>query len=160
MNTYRLIEKEDNLAVKKLIQAVFEEYDAPREGTVFADPEMEDLHGLFERAEKAVFWLAEEDGNILGCCGVYPTSGLPSGLAELVKLYLDAGARGKGIGKTLMEKCIASAQDMAYEGLYLESIPLFGQAVSLYEKVGFRRLSKPLGDSGHFSCSIWMLKDL
>ncbi|GGF32994.1 GNAT family N-acetyltransferase [Echinicola rosea] len=157
---YRTIKKEDNPAVKVLIQQVFIEFDAPREGTVFADPEMDDLFGLFERTRNASFWLAMLEDEVLGCCGIFPTVGLPKGCAELVKFYLSPKARGKGIGRTLMEKCTASAQALGYDSLYIESIPEFSNAVRLYEKQGFRRLEEPLGESGHFTCSIWMLKKL
>ncbi|MBD8488591.1 GNAT family N-acetyltransferase [Echinicola sp. CAU 1574] len=158
--TYRPIQKKDNLAVKELIQNVFVEFDAPREGTVFADPEMEDLFGLFEKTPKSIFYVAEKEGEVLGCCGVYPTEGLPPNVAEMVKLYLSSGARGKGIGKTLMDKCMESAQAFGFGSLYIESIPEFENAVKLYERQGFVRLKKPLGDTGHFTCSIWMLKNL
>ncbi|AGA77548.1 GNAT family N-acetyltransferase [Echinicola vietnamensis] len=158
--TYRHIQKEDNQAVKELIQAVFVEFEAPQEGTVFADPEMDDLHKLFLQEKKAVFWVAAAKDQILGCCGIYPTAGLPDGCTELVKFYLSPKARGKGIGKTLMEKCTESALALGYDALYIESIPAFSNAVRVYEKQGFQKLDRPLGNSGHFSCSIWMLKKL
>ena len=43
-------------------------------------------------------WVAEEDGVVLGGCGIYPTSGLPQGCAELVKFYLSAKSRKSGLG--------------------------------------------------------------
>jgi putative acetyltransferase len=49
---------------------------------------------------------------------------------------------------------------MGYKRLYLESLPEFSKAVSMYEKFGFERLDKPLGSSGHTTCNIWMLKEL
>ncbi|WP_215225887.1 GNAT family N-acetyltransferase [Echinicola shivajiensis] len=157
---YRPIQIKDNQAVKELIQNVFVEFDAPREGTVFADPDMEDLYGLFERTSKSVFWIAEASGEILGCCGVYPTEGLPREVAELVKFYLAPSSRGKGIGKALLKKCTESAQELGFKSLYIESIPEFENAIGLYKRQGFRRLDQPLGDSGHFTCTIWMLKEL
>jgi putative acetyltransferase len=32
--------------------------------------------------------------------------------------------------------------------------------MSVYERAGFRYLDAPLGDTGHFGCDVWMLKDL
>ena len=29
-----------------------------------------------------------------------------------------------------------------------------------YQKWGFRRLDRPLLDTGHFSCDVWYIKDL
>jgi putative acetyltransferase len=33
-------------------------------------------------------------------------------------------------------------------------------AQKLYNKVGFEYLDKPLGNTGHTSCPVWMLKKL
>jgi putative acetyltransferase len=86
-----------------------------------------------------------------------PTEGLPEKVAELVKFYLMPAARGKGIGKLLIEKSIHSAKELDYCKLYLESMPQFSNAVQFYERLGFKNLEAPLGNSGHVSCSIWML---
>lgn len=155
----RRIEPHDNRAVASLIRQVFEEHDAPRSGTVFGDPSLDTLYELFQ-APNSVFWIAELNQEIVGCCGVYPTKGLPNHCTELVKFYLSANARGMGIGKALMEKSIQSARELGFNQIYLESIPEFSNAVRIYEKQGFARLKSPLGDSGHETCTIWMLKEL
>jgi putative acetyltransferase len=95
-----------------------------------------------------------------GGCGVFPTPGLPPGCAELVKLYLLSDQRGRGTGKLLLEKSIESAKKLGYSQLYLESLPELGKAIGLYEKSGFRFIPAPMGNSGHFGCDIWMIKDL
>ena len=97
---------------------------------------------------------------IIGGCGVYPTPGLPKGCAELVKLYLSATHRGWGTGWRLMEKTFDSAKRLGYRQLYLESLPELKKALSLYEKAGFKYIPAAIGNSGHFGCNIWMLKDL
>jgi putative acetyltransferase len=155
----RKIHKEDNDELKAIIREVFEEHDAPREGTVFSDPTTNDLFGLFNK-DRSVLWVAEECGVIAGCCGVYPTKGLDGDCAELVKFYLISNARGKGIGKSLMLQSIQSAKDLGFNRLYLESLPEFSKAVSMYERLGFERLVMPMGSSGHGSCNIWMIKEL
>jgi putative acetyltransferase len=101
--------------------------------------------------------VAEWDHQLVGCCGIYPTEGLPPETAELVKFYLSPAARGRGIGKQLIEKSIQSARELGYKKIYLESMPQFSKAVDLYNKLGFTVLKKSLGNSGHTSCSIWML---
>ena len=156
---YREVREGDNEALASMIRHVFEEHEAPRKGTVYSDPTTDDLHGLFSSSE-SVLWVAEVEGIPLGCCGIYPTEGLESSCAELVKYYLAEKARGQGIGRLLMEKCIQSAREMSYKKLYLESMPHFSKAVNIYEKLGFRDLAQPLGNSGHTTCSIWMLLDL
>lgn len=154
---YRKVAQKDNANLAKMIRAVFEEFDAPRTGTVFSDPTTDRLYELFQES-KAVLWIAEMDSKAIGCCGIYPTEGLEEGYAELVKFYLSEKARGKGIGKELMERSLASAKEFGYQHIYIESLPVFSKAVGMYEKSGFQLLDQPLGNSGHTSCDVWMLK--
>lgn len=156
---FRPVEQKDNQAIAVLIRKVFREFKIDKPGTVYFDPTTDDLFALF-RTPGSVYWIAEEDGVIIGGCGVFPTPGLPDGCAELVKLYLDASKRGKGIGLHLMEKAFESARQFGYRQLYLESMPELSRAISLYERAGFRFIPAQLGNSGHFGCDIWMMKDL
>ena len=156
---FRKIEKRDNELLSSLIKKVFEEFGIDIPGTVYTDPTTDALYELF-RKPGSVYWIAEENNEILGGCGIYPTEGLPEGYAELVKFYLSMGSRGKGIGNTLMQKSIESAKEMNYTYLYLESFPDLGKAVSLYERNGFTQLEKAQGNSVHFACTIWMERKL
>jgi putative acetyltransferase len=155
----RQIDKPDNLLLAKIIREAFDEHDAPKYGTVYSDPTTDNLFDLFQ-TPKSILWVAVLDSQIIGCCGLYPTKGLNNDCTELVKFYLSKEARGKGIGKKLMHKCIDSAKEFGFTQLYLESLPQFANAINMYEKSGFIRLKNPLGDSKHKTCSIWMLKDL
>ena len=155
----RPVKKSDEIHLANLIRKVFIEHNAPKHGTVYSDPTTDNLYEFF-KIEKSALWVAEIDGEIVGCCGVYPTEGLPEYCTELVKFYLSKQSRGKGIGKALMERSIESAKEFGYSELYLESLPEFANAVRLYEKQGFSRLNKALGFSGHTSCNIWMIKKL
>jgi len=156
---FRLIEEKDNKKIAELIRNVFREFKIDKQGTVFYDPTTDNLFELF-RTPGSEYWIAEEDGIIVGGCGVFATPGLPVGCAELVKFYLSADNRGKGTGWRLMEKTFESARRLGYKKLYLESLPELKRAISLYEKAGFKFISGPMGNSGHFGCDIWMLKDL
>lgn len=152
---YRLIQPADNAEIARVIRGALEEFGVNQPGTVYTDPTTDDLYALF-RDEKSAYWIAEENGSIFGGCGIYPTTGLPNGYGELVKLYLRKEVRGRGIGQELMLKSIDSAREMGYTHLYLESLPELNQAVELYKKVGFKLLPNRLGESGHFACDLWM----
>lgn len=152
---YRLIQPADNAEIAQVIRGALEEFGVNQPGTVYTDPTTDDLYALF-RDEKSAYWIAEENGSIFGGCGIYPTTGLPNGYGELVKLYLRKEVRGRGIGQELMLKSIDSAREMGYTYLYLESLPELNQAVELYKKVGFKLLPNRLGESGHFACDLWM----
>jgi putative acetyltransferase len=155
----RTIEEKDNYIISSLIKSVFVEFHIDSPGTVYTDPATDHLYEIF-KTPKSVYWIAADDGIIIGGCGIYPTKDLPDACSELVKFYLSPKARGKGIGTMLMQRCFESAKDFGYSQIYLESFPELGQAVGMYEKVGFRHLTQALGNSGHFACSIWMIKDL
>jgi putative acetyltransferase len=155
----RQIEEKDNALLAKIIRDVFIEHHAPTKGTVYSDTTTDNLFELFKQA-KSVLWVAELNNRLVGCCGIFPTEGLEKNCVELVKFYIAAEARSKGIGKLLMEKCIESAKEFNFRKMYIESLPAFDKAISIYEKSGFNKLKKPLGNSGHSGCNIWMLKDL
>jgi len=154
--TYRQIEARDDQKLAEVIRSILREFKIDKPGTVYTDPTTDHLSDVFKE-EQSVYWVAEENGQLIGGCGIYPTAGLPEGCVELVKLYTAASARGKGVGKTLMQKSIESAQHFGYNEIYLESFPELTTAISMYEKTGFTRLSAPLGNSGHFACNVWML---
>ncbi len=155
----RQVEKKDNLALSEMIKHVFEEHDAPLVGTVYSDASTNYLYDVFQQP-KSILWVVEINKNVLGCCGVFPTDGLPDGHAELVKFYLSKDIRGLGIGKKLMEQSIISATELGYKKLYIESFPQFSKAVRIYEKIGFKKINHALGNSGHTACDIWMVKEL
>jgi putative acetyltransferase len=157
--TIRPIRKEDNKQMADLIKNIFLEFNLPKEGTAYSDPATNNLYELFQ-TEKSAYWVAEHKGKILGGCGIFPTNDLPSNHAELVKFYLLPDSRGKGIGRKLLAQSFVSAILFGYEHLYLESVPEFSDAIRLYENTGFTQIDKRLGNSGHFSCNTWMLKNL
>ncbi len=159
MYSIRKIEKKDNAVLATLIRDVFEEFDAPRAGTVFSDSTTDNLYELFLTPGSAL-WVAEDNGRVAGCCGVFPSKGLDNDTAELVKFYTAKESRGKGIGKQLIEKSIASAKEFGYEKLYIESLPVFSKAIAIYQQNGFLFLERPLGSSAHPTCDVWMVKDL
>lgn len=159
MYKIREVKPSDNAALALMIRGVFDEFDAPRQGTVFSDPTTDFLYELFRRP-KSVLWVAEINNLVVGCCGVFPSEGLDQDTAELVKYYISADARRKGIGKDLMLKCIESAREFGYKKLYIESLPVFSKAIDIYKRNGFVFLNKPLGNSAHPACDVWMVKEL
>jgi len=159
MVNIRPIQQGDNQLLAELIRNVFHEFGIPKTGTVYSDPKTDRLYELFQEPGSC-YWVAEEDGRVAGGCGLFPTERLPEGCVELVKFYLLPESRGKGIGRSLLEKCIESAKQMGYTQVYLESFPQLGKALYMYEKAGFRQIEEPLGYSGHFACTLWMVKDV
>jgi putative acetyltransferase len=155
----RTIQPADNQALAVIIRNALAEFGANKPGTVYYDATTDALYELF-RQQGSIYYVAEENGVLIGGAGIYPSPGLPTGTCELVKMYLSPAARGKGIGKGLIEKALAFAKEAGYRNVYIETMPELRKAMSVYEKVGFKYLDGPLGNTGHFGCDIWMLKEL
>lgn len=153
----REILPEDNEAMALIIRNSLTEFGLNIPGTAYFDESTDHLYESF-RLEKSRYFVAlDSDGKQIGGVGIYPTDGLPEDTVELVKMYLIPEQRGKGLGKLLMKKCIALAEELGYDQIYLESMPQLKDAVSAYQKLGFKLLDGPIGNTGHYSCSIWML---
>lgn len=155
----RKIKPEDNVAMANILRTSLEEFNLNIPGTAYFDESTDRLFESFQ-LENSAYFVAEENDEIIGGAGIFPTKGLPSDTVELVKMYMKSSSRGKGIGKLLMLECIEFAKKAGYQNIYLETLPELSAAVSAYEKLGFISLEKPLGDTGHFSCTIWMNLEL
>jgi len=155
----RTIQAEDNPALASIVKDTLAEFGANHPGTVYYDPTTDALYELFQK-KGAAYFVAELNDKLVGGGGIYPTDGLPADTCELVKMYLLPQARGTGLGKTLIEKCLAFAKETGYKQVYLESMPELKQALKVYARFGFEYLKGPMGNSGHTGCSLWMIKKL
>lgn len=155
----RPIQPSDNSELAVIVRNTLTEFGANVPGTVYFDPTTDALFELFQ-TPKSAYFVAEAKGKIVGGGGIYPTEGLPEGTCELVKMYLLPEARGMGLGRTLIERCLETGRAKGFQQMYLETLPELHLAVKVYEKFGFEYLSAPLGDSKHFGCGLWMLKKL
>ena len=155
----RPIEPGDNQALANIIRKTLEEFRANHPGTVYFDESTDRLSTLFTQSGSQYF-VAVLDGAVLGGGGIYPTEGLDADTCELVKMYLLPASRGKGLGNTLLQKCVDFARGCGYKKVYLETMPELQLAIRLYEKSGFKKLSRSMGNTGHSGCNIWMILDL
>jgi putative acetyltransferase len=151
----RSLEERDNAALARVIRCALKEFGADKPGTVYYDETTDHLSDLF-RTENSAYFVALENEVLLGGAGIFPTEGLPADTVELVKMYLEPQARGQGLGKTLILKCIETARLAGYKYIYLETMSELFRAVKTYENLGFQLLTAPLGNSGHHSCELWM----
>jgi len=155
--TVRTIEEKDNAAIARIIRKTLEEFGANHPGTVYYDDTTDALYGVFSETPRSVYFIAEEEGEVVGGGGIFPSDGLPSGTCELVKMYLLPQVRGLGLGKKIIQQCIAFAKEAGYKNIYIETMPELKQAMKTYEKFGFEYLKAPMGNTGHTGCSLWML---
>lgn len=82
-------------------------------------------------------WVAELDGERVGCVFVARSEGDPS-VAQLRCLLVDPTARGHGIGRRLVDECITFAKGAGYCRMILWTNDVLVAARRIYEAVGFR----------------------
>lgn len=155
----REIQSDDNEQIASVIRQVFISDDYPKTGTAFADVQLDFMYENYNTS-RAIYFVVEENGKIIGGAGVNQLDNSKENICELQKMYFLKEARGKGIGYELIVKCIEQAKIFGYEQCYLETLPQMEVAQNLYKKVGFEYLNEPLGGTGHTSCPVWMIKDL
>ena len=88
-------------------------------------------------------WIAEQDGRMLGC--VFLVADSPE-VARLRLLYVEAEARGFGIGNLLVEQCIKFARDAGYRDLVLWTHTVLSSARKIYAAHGFEITSVEIHD--------------
>ncbi len=155
----RPLEKKDNAAIAKVIRNVLIEHNVPKVGTAYADTSLDCMFETYSTKSSAYF-VIEKDGEIIGGAGIAPLENGPKDTCELQKMYFLQQARGLGLGSKMMELCISTAVKMDYKKCYLETMPYMEDAQKLYKKSGFTYLNAPMGNTGHSSCPVWMIKQL
>ena len=121
--TIRPITSADDAEIARIIRENLEAYHLDIPGTAY-------------------FVAAYDDGTIIGGVGVAEFTGFDH-CAEIQKLYLSDPAKGKGLGKRLMQAAEAFARSAGYDSLYLETHCNLVAAMGLYEKLQFRQIEKP-----------------
>jgi len=149
----------DNEQIANIIRTVLIEFGGNKPGTAFSDYDTDHIFEAYQK-QGQIYYVVELDGKLIGGCGIKQLESDNIEICELQKLYILSSARGLGIGKLLVEKCLDFAKENAYKKCYLETFPNMHAAISLYQKYGFRLLDAPTGNTGHCGCDVWMMKDL
>lgn len=155
----RPIQKGDNKEVAKMIRHVLIEQGAPKVGTAYEDKALDQLFETYQKNKAAYFVLVDND-KILGSAGISPLENGDPKVCELQKMYFDPSARGRGWGGKMMQTCLDFAKENGFKDCYIETLPSMIAAQKLYQKTGFEYISNRMGDTGHYSCTIFMKKKL
>ncbi|ADV51520.1 GCN5-related N-acetyltransferase [Cellulophaga algicola DSM 14237] len=157
--TIREIQQKDNADVAKVVRKVLVDLGVPKVGTAYADKALDHMFENYN-VPKATYFVVEENHEVIGCCGIAQLENYEGNVCELQKMYFLEAARGKGVGAQMINACIEKAKEYGFDKMYLETMPYMEAAQKLYKKSGFEYLEAPMGNTGHFSCPVWMLKDL
>jgi len=94
------------------------------------------IHDLDKRRERC--WIAEMSGEAVGCVFLVRKS---DAVAKLRLLIVEPRARGIGLGRRLVEECIAFAREKGYRKLVLWTQSNLAAARAIYRKTGFKLVS-------------------
>lgn len=155
----REIQQKDNAALAKIVRTVILEMGAPTIGTAYEDKATDQLFETYQK-EKAIYFVLEHNQKVVGGVGISQLDNFEGNVCELQKMYFLPEARGRGLGSKMIIICLEKAKEFGFESCYLETLPYMKDAVKLYKKNGFRNLDKPMGNTCHYSCDVWMIKNL
>jgi ribosomal protein S18 acetylase RimI-like enzyme len=107
------------------------------------EQELAELPGKYA-APLGRLWLAIDEGQVVGCIALRK---LEDGISEMKRLYVRSSARGKGVGKLLVQSLIEEARKIGYEKMRLDTYPpKMGQAVKIYHSMGFVEIEPYYGN--------------
>jgi release factor glutamine methyltransferase len=149
----------DNETISKIIKSVLTELKANIKGTAYYDDETDAMFEAYQEKNE-VYFVALLDDEIVGGCGIKKLQHNSDNICELQKMYILPKSRGHKIGKNLLRKCLDFAKKSGFDKCYLETFPQMTSAIRLYQKNGFSIINHALGDTSHYSCDVWMLKNL
>jgi ribosomal protein S18 acetylase RimI-like enzyme len=105
-----------------------------------------ELRAVAERARNSVVFVVVEGGRLLGCVTYVPDETSPmaedlqAGEAGIRMLAVDPAGQRRGVGRALVDECVARARAEGKARLFLHSGAWMVPAHALYEALGFRRV--------------------
>jgi ribosomal protein S18 acetylase RimI-like enzyme len=107
------------------------------------DVEAESQRGLSTSIEELLqprsrLYLAEKGPNLVGLGGLKSVS---DEIAEIKRLYVRSSARGRGVGRVLLQQLLADARELGFRVVRLESAAFMREAHGLYRSFGFEDIA-------------------
>ena len=123
-------------------------------------------HGLIERHDEeqlqnpwkeilepgGQIFVATDGLKVVGVCAAIPQA---TDSIEIAKLAVDPAAQGQGIGRRLVEACLAFARQRGARRVVLVSSSKLQAALRLYESMGFQHGPLP-GDVQYATADVFM----
>ena len=148
--TVRKFELADQSEVASLYRSGMNGYQAyPITGQCYAwfvndklkpEGDMSNIQSVFmsnAEEKKSCFWVAVDEGKIVGCVGAVPTTKYTDDHIELVRMFVSPECRKKTIGYKLVETLEVWARDAGFKKIYLSTLADLVEPNHFYPKCGF-----------------------
>lgn len=155
----RPIRPDDDGEMARIIRDVMTEFGAVGPGYSINDAEVDAMYEAYQEP-RAVYYVIEQDGVLVGGGGIAPLDGGSREVCELRKMYFRPAVRGHGLGRRLLALCLDAARERGFRRCYLETLSGMAGAQRLYEIAGFQRIAQSMGSTGHTSCNTFYVMDL
>lgn len=134
---FRIATQKDTSVIKEIVFSTLQEYGlSPDPGAT--DTDLDDIENSYLR-NGGHFEICEVDGIPVGTWGLFP---IDDSSCELRKMYLRQSARGKGLGKRMMERALAKARELDFKRIELETASVLKEAIIMYERYGFKQVER------------------
>ncbi len=120
-------------AARVLFQAYASSLDIDLAYQGFTD-ELATLPGKYAPPAGDILLARDPDGKSVGCVAVRP---LDPDICEMKRLYVTPAGRGTGLGRTLANAIIATATNLGYREIRLDTLSTMHAALTLYRGLGF-----------------------
>jgi GNAT superfamily N-acetyltransferase len=127
IRAYRPADKE---GFARLVSSVLAEYGFSVDPVLEAD--LDEPQAAYD-----AIWVATQRGQVVGSVAMRLLGGGTT--AELKRMYLAPGHRGRGLGRRLLERALMWAESSSCRTVVLDTSTAMTVAQHLYESAGFRR---------------------
>lgn len=97
------------------------------------DEELDGLPGEYVPPRGALFVVEDRD-RLVAMIGLRP---IDERICEMKRLFVRPEARGRGLAKQLIARVLEEARRLGYDEIRLDTLPMMGDAQSLYVSIGF-----------------------